>query len=114
MSSIEKKKQEPPCIPKWVPINGYVIEGGDFKWILDASACSDKEHALEIPKILAKMSEDKRRVWATRFDLEKTIAVCSIIREDEDVSKAYDEFFDPYNPSKLRNMEKPQGGEGTK
>jgi hypothetical protein len=114
LSSTEKKKQEPPYTLKGIPIHGYLTETGDFKWIPHASACGDKEHALEIPKTLEKMSEDKRHVWATRFDEEKAIAVCPIIHEDKDIAQVFAEFFSPYNPSKLRNIERRPGGEGTK
>lgn len=114
MSSTEKKKQEPPYRMKGIPIHAFLTETGDFRWIPDASACSDKEHALEIPEVMVKMSEDKKRVWASRFDLEKAIAVCSIIKEDQDLSRAFAELFSPQDPSKPRNTKQAAGGEGPK
>lgn len=114
MSSTEKKKQEPPYTLKGIPIKAFVTETGDFRWIPDPSACGDKEHALEILEVLTRMSKDKGRVWITRFDGEKALAVCPIIKEDQHLSQTYAEFFSPQDPSKLRNTKQATGGEGPK
>jgi hypothetical protein len=108
LSNTEKQKKEPPYTIKGIPIHGFVTGTGDFGWIPDASACGDKEHALEILEVLANMSKDKGRVWIDRFDAEKTIPVCPIIKEDQNVSQAYAELFSPQDPSKSRNTKHAQ------
>jgi len=114
LNTVDEKKPEPPYTLKGISHNGFVTETGDFRWIPHLSACGDKEHALEILEILTKMPKDKGRVWIDRFDREKAIAVCRIIKEDQHVSQAFAEFFSPQDPSKLRNTKHVTGGEGAK
>jgi hypothetical protein len=114
MSSKEEKEQKAPYTLKGIPTNNFLIQTGDFGWVPHASACGDKEHALEILEVLAKMPKDKERVWITRLDLEKTLAICPIIKEDQHLSQAYAEFFSPQDPSKLPNTKQATGGEGPK
>ena len=112
MSNQENKiKQEQVYEVKGIPVNAYLIETGEFRWIPTSQACGSKENAEKVLEVLKKMPEDRRAVWASRLDSEQTTITCPIIREDADLCTAFDQLCAAYNKPKLKQTEETNGGE---
>jgi len=110
--SEEKTKHEPAYKMKGIPINAYLIETGEFRWIPTAQACGDKENTKRILEVLKKMPEDRRAVWGSRLDIKQTKMKCPIIPKEADLCKEFDEFCAVYNRPRLKTTEKrTRGGE---
>ena len=103
-------KNEPPYSMKGIPINAYLSENGEFKWIPNTTACNNKENTKNILEVLKKMPEDRRAVWAARLDKEQTLTTCPIIQNESDLRKEFDEISTAYNKPKPEKTEK--GGAG--
>lgn len=110
-SSEEKTKQEPVYTMDGIPINAYLIETGEFRWIPTAQACGDKEKTKRILEVLKKMPDDRRAVWASRLDIEQTKIRCPIIPKETDLCNEFDEFCAAYNRPNLKRADKGKGGE---
>jgi len=112
LSNVEKKtKRERVYEVKGIPIHAYLIDTGEFRWIPTFQACGDRENAKKILEVLKKMPEDRRRVWASRLDMEQTETICPVIRKEADLSKEFDEFCAAYSKPKLKRTDKRKGGE---
>lgn len=109
--SEENEKQEPVYNVKGIPINAYLIETGEFRWVPTVQICRDEESAKRILEVLKKMPEDRRAVWASRLDIEQTKMKCPIIPKEADLCKEFDEFCATYNRSKPKSADKNKGGE---
>jgi len=109
--SEEKTKHEPAYKMKGIPINAYLIETGEFRWIPTAQACGDKENTKRILEVLKKMPEDRRAVWGSRLDIEQTKMKCPIIRKEPDLCKEFDQFCAAYDRTNLKRTHKKKGGE---
>jgi len=96
---------------KGIPVQAYLIENGEFRWIPAFQACGDREKAEEMLGVLKKMPEDRRRVWASRLDTEQTKTRCPVIRKEADLCKKFDEFCAAYSKPKLKRTDKRKGGE---
>jgi hypothetical protein len=97
---------------KGIPVNAYLIETGEFRWIPASTACANKEKAKEILEVLQKIPEDRRAVWASRLDKEQAEMTCPIIRKEADLCKEFDEFCNAYNKPKPKvDDQKDKGGE---
>ena len=108
----EKSKREGVYTVKGVPINVYLSETGDFRWIPTSPACSDSKHAKEFLEVLRKMPADRRAVWAARLDAEQAKIACPIISEDVDLCKAFDQLCTAHDKIKLKQIKETNGGEG--
>ena len=111
LSNPEETKQEPVYKVKGIPIHAYLIETGEFRWIPTSQACSDKENAEKILKVLKEMPEDRRTVWASRLDKEQAKINCPVINKEVDLCKEFDEFCASYSKPKSERNEKGGGGQ---
>lgn len=100
--SEEEEKFQPFYKMKGIPVHAFLIETGEFNWIPVQQTCSNSEKAKEILEVLKKMPEDRRAVWATRLDIKQTREICPIIKNEENLSKEFDEFCSTYNKLKTK------------
>ena len=114
MKNIENKQKESAYVMKGLPLLGFLTETGDFRWVPHRDACNSSERARETLEVLKKMPLDRRNVWGTRLDVDKTIATCPIIRQDQDLSKEFDEFCEVYDASKVKSAKPTTKGETEK
>jgi hypothetical protein len=114
MKNIENIQKESAYIMKGLPLLGFLTETGDFRWIPHKDACNSSERARETLEVLKKMPIDRRNVWGTRLDFDKTIATCPIIRQDQDLSKEFDDFCLAYDTSKVKSVKSATKGETEK
>jgi hypothetical protein len=105
----KKPKTQPPYHMKGIPINAYLSENGEFKWIPHPKACTNKENTKNIIEVFRKMPIDRRNVWASRLDKEQTFTTCPIIQNEPDLHKEFDEIAPALNKPKPEKTEK--GGE---
>jgi chromatin segregation and condensation protein Rec8/ScpA/Scc1 (kleisin family) len=99
---------------KGIPIYVYLNETGEFRWIPTSEACDDKEKAKEILKILRKMPEDRRAVWASKLDQDEAKTKCPVIPKEADLCKEFDDLCSSYNRPKPEKSKEKEGGESTK
>jgi len=105
MSEQTEKRSEHVYTMKGIPVNVYLSETGEFRWIPASPACEDKEKAKEILEVLKKMPEDRRAVWASRLDTAQIETTCPIIRKEADLCNEFDEFCAAYNKPKPKITE---------
>ncbi len=110
MSNSEKHSEHIYTM-KGIPVNAYLSETGEFRWIPASPACSDKIKAKEILEVLKKMPDDRRTVWASRLDPDQIETTCPIIRKEADLCKEFDEFCAAYNRPKQKSTDQNNGGE---
>jgi len=112
MTEQTEKRAEYVYTMKGIPVNVYLSETGEFRWIPDSHACGNKEKAKEILEVLKKMPEDRRAVWASRLDTHQIETTCPIIRKEADLCKEFDQFCAAYNKPNSKSPDtKPHGGE---
>jgi hypothetical protein len=114
MENSENKQKESKYIMKGLPLHAFLTETGDFRWIPHSDACNSSERARETLQVLKKMPRDRRNVWGTRLDIDKTIAACPIIRQDQSISKEFDEFCEAYDTTNVKNAKPNKKGEAEK
>jgi hypothetical protein len=107
----EKPKNKPPYQMKGIPINAYLNENGEFKWIPNPTACTNKEDTKSILDVIKKMPNDRHKVWISRLDKEQTLTTCPIIQKEPDLHKEFDEISAAYNDQNPKNSNKQGGGE---
>jgi len=93
----EETEKESPYQMKGIPVNAYLIETGEFRWIPKTQACTNKEKARQILEVLKKMPDDRQRVWASRLDIEQTKTKCPVIRKEADLCREFDEYCSAYD-----------------
>lgn len=112
MTNSEEKRTERVYEMKGIPVNAYLMETGEFRWVPASPACANKEKAKEILEVLQKIPEDRRAVWASRFDKKQAEITCPIIRKEADLCREFDEFCNAYSRSKTKgDNQKDRGGE---
>jgi hypothetical protein len=104
--SESEKHSEHIYTMKGIPVNAYLSETGEFRWIPAPPACSDKTKAKEIIEVLKKMPDDRRTVWASRLDTDQIATTCPIIRTETDLCKEFDQFCAAYSKPKLETPDK--------
>lgn len=111
----DSKTKESVYRMKGIPINAYLDETGEFRWV--PTACSDEESVRMTLGVLKEMPDDRRDVWATRLDREDTIARCPVIKNEPELSKEFDEFCVAYDKNRRKpkqTAQQQEGGENTK
>jgi hypothetical protein len=100
---------------KGIPINVYLDETGEFRWV--PTSCTDEKTVKKALEVLRKMPDDRRDVWGARLDREDTMARCPIIKNEPELSKEFNEFCAAHeknrrNPKRINQQQ--EGGENNK
>lgn len=113
MSDVQDKtKQERVFEIKGIPIDAYLTETGDFRWIPASEGCDCVEKTERILEVLKNMPEDRRNVWASRLDLKETKLTCPKINEKADLCKEFDEICAVYSKPKIQTTNGKRGDKG--
>jgi hypothetical protein len=112
--SERKAKPERTYEIRGIPIHAYLTETGEFRWIPTSQACDDKEKAHEILRVLRKMPEDRRAVWASRLDKDEIRTKCPVIPKEADLCKEFDDLCSSYSKPKPEIAKEKGGGESSK
>ena len=97
---------------KGIPVNAYLNETGEFKWI--PTECNDENSIKEMIDVLTKMPEDRREVWGKRLDREITITRCPIIQNKPELSATIDKFLAAHDKKNPKTYNKTNRGEKAK
>ena len=99
-SAKDSKTKDTVYRVKGVPVNVYIDEAGEFRWV--PAACADEESMRATLDVLKKMPDDRRDVWGTRLDPEDTITRCPVIKDKPELSQDFDKFCAAYDKNKRK------------